>query len=299
MFKGLVFSCFHYSESPPIMRKDNYGELILKKLKWILENARMNKAIPICLGDVFHRKHGTSIREINKIIETIGDHEIYGILGNHDCQGYNINLETIPMGVLIKTGRYILIDNAISMDGVVITGDSYHNNYEIPETYNAIVNEEYRKINEVDFHIHLTHGMLTNSKLPYNATNVSDIEVNADVLFNGHNHKMWFDEERGIYNVGSIARVSMNENEINKTPFAFLIEVNGKNNYKITPVEIPIEKDVWSKEIKRDTMNEEDVEKFAKGIKEMELGSDNLMLEKILENETPDVKKKVYSYLGE
>jgi len=291
MFRGLVFSCLHYSETPPIMRKDNYGDLILKKLDKIFKTAYAYEANPICLGDVFHRKHGTTIREINKIIETIGDRQMYGILGNHDCQGYNINLDTIPMGILIKTKRYVLVKRLV-LEDVVITGESYHSNYEVPETYSV-------QENDCNFHIHLTHGMLTNSNLPYSATNVKDIEVNADVLFNGHNHRTWVDEERGIYNVGSIARVAMNENEINKTPCVFLIEVNGKNNYKVTPIEIPCEEDVWSKEIKRSTMSAEDVEKFAKGIKEMELGSDSSALEKILENESSEVKKKVYSYLGE
>ena len=71
MFRGIFFSCLHYTESSPVMRRDDYGELILKKLQWILNFAYKKKAKVICAGDLFHRKSGTTIREINRILSVL------------------------------------------------------------------------------------------------------------------------------------------------------------------------------------------------------------------------------------
>ena len=290
MFKAIVFSCLHYSLKQPIMRTENYGELILNKLKWILDFANDKKAMLLFTGDLFHRKYGVTFKEVNMLMETIGDNKIYGILGNHDVQGYYaMNTDVLPIGVLIKAKKFIPMPEHtyFMFDGVAITGKHYCINYDVPETYDVMVKD-------CDYHIHLTHGMLTNKKTPYDSVSVNQVEVNADILVNGHNHGFWQDEERKIINIGSIARVAMDNNEINKQPKILYIE--GK---KTSFIDVPIEKDVWLSEVKRETLDADEVEKFAKSIKEMELSSDEEILKEILKNESEEIQKRVCSYLEE
>lgn len=295
MFRGIFFSCLHYTENAPVMRQEDYGEQILKKLKWILDFAEEKEAEVFCCGDLFHRKAGTSIKEIQRIMEVMEHSSIVSILGNHDIQGYNQNLETQPIGILKKAGIVGIVDEKgfVFADGVYVTGSNYKIGYEESNPYAV----ECKK--ECDFHVHLTHGMLSQSKMPYDVTYVNEIEVNADILVNGHNHGFWYDEERGIYNVGSIARVAMEKNEINKEPKILYVEKEKGKNPKIRIFDVPVEKDVWISEIKRDTLNSEDVEKFAKSIKEMNIDNDEEILNELLKDKDEKTKQKVFEYLGE
>lgn len=292
--KFVIMSCLHYTESNPLMRKENYGDLILNKLKWILDYANGMEASILFLGDLYHSKHNVSIREINKLMEVIGDKIIYGICGNHDVISHQnfLDLETRPIGILVKAGKFRLIQNDEEVDflnGVIVTGENYHLDYEVPETYN-------RTVKEARCHIHLTHGMLTEKPLPYNATHIGELDISCDFLFNGHNHKPFSDPEKGIHNVGSIARIAMDKNFLNKKPVICLLDTDTK---KVEIIEVPIEKDVWVSEIKRDTLDVDEVEKFAESIKEMEIQDDEEMLKEILKDESKEVCEAVYNYLGE
>jgi len=297
MFKGVWFSCLHYTENAPIMRKDNYGSLILNKLSFIMDWAECEDIQVFCNGDLFHRKAGTSIRELNKIMKVL-EHSrpIHMILGNHDIQGYNQNIETQPIGVLAKAGLVILMEENGYWkfnDGVFVTGENYHAGYEEAEPYSFNF-----KRDDCDTHIHMTHGMLADRELPYEATHISDVELSADILINGHWHKYWDDPEIGVYNIGSVARVAMEKNEINKTPIALIVEVEGTKR-NIYGMDIPTEDDVWVSEAKRETLSAEEVEAFAKGIEEMDIDNDENVLKEILKDESKEVKKLVMGYLGE
>ena len=175
-----------------------------------------------------------------------------------------------------------------------ITGTNYGVNYEENDPYSRSVTED-----DCMCHIHMTHGMLTNMQLPFEATSVDDIEISANLLINGHFHRYWSDEERGIYNVGSIARIAMDKNEIIKKPVVLMVEVATNGSTKVSRVKVPIEKDVWITEIKRDTLDAEEVMKFAESIQEMELDTDTDILKELLKEQPKAVAEKVYHYVGE
>lgn len=296
MFKGLFLSCPHYTEQSPIMRKDGYGDQILDKLRFALEYAENDDRHVFCAGDLFHRKSGTSIREINKMIELLKQYDpMYVTLGNHDIQAFSQIIETQPIGVLIKAGVVTPIgDRAIEFDDIVLTGSDYHAHYEESEPWSR------KADSNCDTHIHITHALITDTSLPFECIDVQTVAetMSADILVNGHYHKYWEDPEAGIYNVGSIARVAMDKNSINKTPVALLIDCDGKKR-TVTTLVIPIEKDVWISEIKRDTLSADEVEEFAKSIEEMDISTDEKILEEILKDEDGEVRKLVYKYLGE
>jgi len=298
MFRSIWFSCLHYTENSPIMRKEGYGSQVLDKLKFIIDFAVLEDLEVFCTGDLFHRKAGTSIRELNRIMGMLEhrDKLIHMILGNHDIQGYNQNLETQPIGILSKAGLVrIMEDNDYWKfdEGVYVTGENYHAGYEESDPYSLSFSRD-----DCMTHIHMTHGLLADRELPFQATNIKDIEISADILVNGHWHQYWDDEELGVYNIGSVARVAMEKNEINKTPKALIIEVDGTNR-KVTTLDIPTETDVWVSEAKRDTLSAEQVEEFAKGIEEMDVNTDEEILEELLKDQNEEVKKLVYGYLGE
>ena len=297
MFKGLFFSCLHYTGSSPLMRKDNYGELILGKLQWIIDKAKGLDATLFCCGDLFHRKHHVTIRELNKITEVIGDNIIFGILGNHDVQARNIDTQVMAIGNLIRNDKYILLDdNTLDAgNGVTVSGTSYHAHYEELEPWKFSIDRD-----DCETHIHLTHALITDTSLPFECVSSEVVaqSMSADILVNGHYHKYWEYPESGIYNVGSVARVAMDKNSINKVPKVLLVEIDGSKR-KIKTIDIPVEKDVWVTELKRESLNSDEIDEFAKSIEEMDLSSDEDILKEILKDEDDEVEKLVYEYLGE
>ena len=293
----LAFSCLHYQETPPINRKDDYGEMILGKLNWILETARRMNAIPLCLGDWTEKKTGITEREkillmrvlLNHIDE--GGHRVRTILGNHDIQAYHPDVTTQAIGVL-EIGGAIEIVQQEEFDTAILTGENYHADYEQPETYN-------RQVDSEKFHIHMTHGMLTDKRLPWEAIDKNAIESHADILINGHNHGYWEDEEKGIYNVGAVARIAKTDNNMTKQPMVLVIQAS-KFEPKIWKLEIPIEQDVWIHRLTRETMSSEEVEEFVAGIKEAgELKDDSTILKTLLKEKSERAKELVYESIGE
>lgn len=295
----VYFTDLHYSVYPPRMRKEGYGQQILQKLRFVLDIADKNDAEVLFGGDMFHRKARATWTELYLITGILSGSEkqLHMILGNHDIQGYNRNLETQPVGVLKEAGLVNIIpdDGYEQFGGVYITGRNYQYDYEVPENFECMLEKP-----DLLYHIHLTHGMVTNKDLPYNAVNVNDLNIGADLVLNGHNHGQWKDEEKGFYNPGSVARVAMEKNEINKQPKLLLIEVDS-GSAEIQEIDIPVDKDVWLSQIlhERETLDNEEVEEFAKQIQEMNLDSDKEILDELLNDRSEEVRQKVYNYLEE
>lgn len=303
MFRGLFFSDLHYTEQPPIMRKDGYGEHILCKLSEILNFAQGDDREVFFCGDLFHRKSGVSNRELNKIIgELVRFDPMHIILGNHDIQGHNPDLDTRGIGVLINSGVVKMIgdDDYIECQGgqgVFVTGHNYHAHYEEEEPWSFNF-----KRDDCNLHIRLLHAMVSNQNLPFDCMNIKNIagEISADLIFNGHYHVPWEDPEVGFYNLGSIARIAMDKNMLNHNPSVITVDYEaGKQPVVNREVLGMVREDVWISEIKRETIDSDEVEKFAKSIEEMDINDDEDLLKEILKDEDPEVEKLVYQYLGE
>lgn len=301
----LFFSCPHFTMTPPQNRQDNYGDLILQKIKFILDSADDLQANPVCLGDWFHKKTGVTNKEIYQLIKTLENYNIMTVLGNHDIQAYNPNLETQPLGIVELT-------HVIDMTGdwkfyasderfIHVTAENYHADYDVPETF------ERKGDKNAAYHIHLTHGLLTNQKLPYSCVDYRDIKLSADLLVNGHFHEPWESVEDGIVNTGSVARIAMTENGMNKTPMCYFAEINkpfGKGENVFEWLQIPVEEDVWIKRTTRETMSNEEADKFIDKLREAgRLKNDQSMLQELIEEVEEDVRddveKKVRELLEE
>lgn len=293
-FRGVFFSCLHYSETPPVMRKDEYGAQVLAKLEWVLAFAQDKDAHVVCCGDLFHAKSGVTYREMINMLSTLKAYgrPMYAIFGNHDIQGHNPNYGTRPIGVLIEAGVIQLLDDdGVELDGIELTGRNYCADYETTSPY-AVGSADGRR------HIHVTHGMLTNRKLPYDATFYKDLDISADLLINGHNHGYWADAEAGVYNVGSLARIPKEGNELNKVPKCLYVEMDAVRKM-VKVIDVPFVEDVWHTEVRRDTLSAEEVQKFVTEIREMGVGGDTDALNDLLRKEEPEVQAMVRKYLGD
>jgi len=292
MFKAVFIGDTHFTFQAPLMRREDYGERILEKIEWCLQFANRESATVFHTGDLFHRKGNTTFREANAIASLVLKYKqkLYMIVGSDDMfSGYVRNFDRQAIGMLEKCGVVEFIQNGKDFgDGVYVDGMDFCRNYEEQNPYSAMYKD-------CDFHARVTHGMLTDSDLPYNCTNIGECEVNADLLVNGHHHRFWICEEKNTYNIGSISRNIMNENEINKQPKMLYVKYNGRLDVDI--VDVPCEKDVWVNEIKREQIDNEDLDKFVESIKDMDLSDESAVLDEVLKDYDEDVKKKVLFYL--
>lgn len=294
--KFVVFGDIHYKETPPAMRVEGYGEQILHKINLMQTVARKIDAKIICTGDIFDKKYGTTLYEINRMMETI-DWVLgwYTVLGNHDIQAYNQRIETQPIGVLYKAGRINLLKHGEYTDfnnGVFLTGEGYHVGYDCEETYARSVEEA-----ECKYHIHVTHGMITQKSVPWESVDANAVEsvLECDLLLNGHNHRPFQHGER-IFNIGSLARTAKEKNYLNKTPKAVVVDTDKR---EAKWIDIPCVEDVWKDDVERQIRNnQEELDEFVKEMKEIEI-SDEDVLVKLLEGKSEKVREKFYSYLNE
>lgn len=284
--KLLVFSCAHFKHDAPAGRKDGYGGQILAKVKWIMDNAGQLDAFPVCLGDLFDKKSGTTLRETYDMMFTIrnsGRGTLYLLLGNHDIQGYNQDISTQPVGILIQSGCIKKVEDLNGKcSSVIVTAEHYRADYENAKSYAS------EPLN--GFHIHMTHGMLVNRPCPWDATVVNDAfiaGINADLLLNGHNHVSFQCDK--VLNVGSIARISRDGNYLNTFPKAFLVDTSDKS---VKLVMVPCHDDVWiDKEEEREPV---DFGSFEKAMNDAgEIKDKTAILDGLLKDEQASVKQRV------
>ena len=266
----LFFSCPHFTMTSPQNRKENYGELILEKLIWIIDKADYLQANLVCLGDWFHKKTGVTEHEKICMMRLLEDRNVITVLGNHDIQAYNQNTDTQAIGILEQAGCVDLSEDWKFFNSkgqfIHMTAVNYHADYNVPETLSV------KGDADAMFHIHLTHALLTKQSLPYETLKIEDVEINADLLINGHFHEAWSSEEDGVYNTGAVARIAMTDNGMTKTPKCLYVEVNERITMKkdnvIEWIDIPCEEDVWMKRTTRETMDNEEVDKFVEKMRE-------------------------------
>ena len=236
MLKLIAFTDPHYSEHPPAGRTDSYGTDILTKLQEVQSIANKADADAVLFaGDMFHRKADVLMREVRLIAEWLKGFScpVYGILGNHDLSAYQeSSKENRAAGVLEAAGliQWLSFNEEILLSEgkhrIVLSGRSYCKDYDVPASYGC----EYKKENDDDILVWLSHGTLTDEEdLPYESTPLKKIirKCQADILINGHYHSKVIDiNERGTKVIcpGSIGRVARPECH---TPSIAIIAIDG------------------------------------------------------------------------
>lgn len=108
-YRGILFiGDPHLDGRVPGFRKDDYPEVVLKKLEWCLEYAAQNSLVPAILGDLFQRPRDNPNWLIVRLIQMF-HREIVGIYGNHDVHE-NWLKDDDSLSLLVKSNRLTLVD---------------------------------------------------------------------------------------------------------------------------------------------------------------------------------------------
>ena len=236
----------HIRGNSPKNRLDNFPETLENKFMEIIKIIQ-NYNVDFVLhgGDLFDRPD-VSISIMSKFAPILNQIEvpIYIICGNHDIFGHNPDtvkrtmlglLDALNIVKIIKPDEKIYLEK--NNTRVQLTGHSY--TYDIDKEYNRspyIVDEI---SDNVDYAIHMVHGMLLNKPfikgIPY--TLIDDIkDTKADITLAGHYHTGF-----GIINIdgkyfinpGSLVRITNSLSEIDRTPKVVLIDLDEKINIKL------------------------------------------------------------------
>ncbi len=307
MTRLLYFTDVHYTESTPQRRKPGYGAQILKKLDWINRlGVKLEVDAYLCGGDWFHNKK-VSMTELNNIAQVLRrmtyniDHQapVIGIIGNHDVPGHQEEGQhRRAIGVLYKSG--LLIHPTYKVGDVVVHGKSYVPNYEL-EAFDPT--SDYWKGRAGPGRIWMTHGTLVQEKLPFDISQALAKDAAPPpgvLLINGHMHHGWQQPENGIWNCGSVCRCSIENQKSNLEPRVLVLQWDGKD-WKVKPVPIPVEDDVWTTEDHMaDRATPEEIESFVAKLEEEEVAEElqgKEGLEELLKDKPDPVRNKVYDLL--
>lgn len=253
MSKIILTADWHLSDKTPICRRDNYQEMMGRKLSFINRiQCEYKGEIPLILhaGDLFdtwkssHFLVSWAIRHLPQNITTIP--------GNHEIPGHNINFYKKTNLNVLETAKKIIViyeddpkQYVISFDGLSIIGFPY-GYFSLEKLKTCDTKYPYiLMIHEMFLHPMDKRRAFIQEFMPIDDLLNSLPEMCVGVLA-GHNHSTiirtgingkWF------LNPGSIFR--MDADQIDHIPTIFLYDLQ-KN--EITPVEIPHEKDAVSRE---------------------------------------------------
>lgn len=196
-FEGLlVFGDPHLEGRQPNFRKDDYPDVILKKIEFCLEYCRQHKLQPVCLGDLFDKPRDNSNWMMGSLIEMTQQTPIIGIFGNHDCAQPELN-DDDSLSVLIKAGGYKIVNAGDFWTGfingrrLVVAGSSYRQ--PIPKSFDSrlvppVSDNDGSKDTQPPLVIWLTHHDISFKDYDNGRNAAHEIE-NVDVLINGHIHR--------------------------------------------------------------------------------------------------------------
>ena len=229
----------HLEGRQPGFRKDDYPQVILKKLCWCLEYAEQHRLLPAILGDLFDKPRDNPTWMLCELIEML-DIEVIGLYGNHDCANPELT-EHDSLSLLIKAGCIQLVDVHSPWHGyidgrpVMIGGSSYR------QTLPAFVPPISKDAESNALVIWLTHhdigvpgyedqGRVKPQEIP-----------GVDVVINGHIHRRLDPLECGStlwLTPGNISRRTRSEATSEHVPSVLRIDVRSEewqHNYVTVP----------------------------------------------------------------
>ena len=244
----LVIGDPHIEGRQPGFRKDDFPNVVLKKIAWCLDYAKTNQLLPTFLGDMFDKPRDNPTWMIGRLIEIMSGSGSIGIFGNHDCADPQLN-ENDSLSILIKAGCLRLVDQRSPWRGlmndrpVFVGGSSYRN--EIPEVFKipAGGRSGRRSLFDTDpFVVWLTHHDIDIAGYENGRFKPYEIE-NVDLLINGHIHRRLESVQAGQtlwMTPGNISRRSRSEANRQHVPTVVRIDVQS-DDYKISDVIVPHE----------------------------------------------------------
>lgn len=221
----------HGRTNNPASRKDYFPETILNKLSWVVDYANANDAVILCGGDWLNRPD-TSPTFISKMCSIFNKSrgKIFGVLGNHDLYGYNIeSFKRTPLAIAAACNNIEILPENKSLDidfrgkkiylsgshsSPLIDRNGRTDEYYTPKRFDAKVKDEVR--------MHIVHGFLTTKDWPAGVpyTKIDSIlDTDADIILAGHEHLGFGVRTNNniiFCNPGALGRVSAAVGEINR-----------------------------------------------------------------------------------
>lgn len=228
----LAVGDIHIRATGPRNRKDDYLKACIEKLYecWAIAEREKVDAI-VQTGDVFHSPE-VSITTLLDVAEVFmgAPVPLFCTIGNHDVPGYNpetirrtsLNLlqRVTDFSLLVAKGSWILDGGKL---GVFFQPYTSKNDvdgfgYQVPD----------------DCRILVTHSMLLDHDLPYEAkhTNLYKLNTNAEIIISGHDHLGYGVIKRAdgklFVNPGALMRLSASEGEMRRTIQVAVIDTDTK-----------------------------------------------------------------------
>ena len=246
MIKIFAIGDIHNMGNNPTCRTDFFPETLNKKINEVVDIVNNENAdLVLFTGDLFHTPDTA-----NQIVKNFGKNLLrincpkYSLIGNHDIYGGNLNsAERSKIGLLeafdvlnLFTDNNPLIFEKDNIK-VQITGQSY-----VSDIDTATDKQKYycvKKQENVDVAIHLIHGFLIDTSLPFPHTSVNEIkDTEADITISGHLHYPFEKviDNKLFINPGALGRITASKTEL-RQPFILKIEIEG-NTYQVTKVPI-------------------------------------------------------------
>ncbi len=241
-FAGIVFIGDPHVESrQPGFRKDNYGQTILTKMRWIWEYCQQGHYLPVLLGDLFERPRDNPNWLISALLDLFNTQPSYAIFGNHDCSEPQLS-DDDSLSLLLKGSKLKLLGGgpeshfptlmvSISGQQVVLGGSSYRQ--PLPE--------DFLRPASASHVIWISHHDMADDASSQRFGQRRQELAGVDVVINGHIHRRAEPEICGQtqwLTPGNISRRSRNELIATHRPAVLRLQI--QNDERIFDyVEVP------------------------------------------------------------
>jgi predicted phosphodiesterase len=291
----LFLSDLHLRETTPECRTDDFFAAQTRKLQYI-KQLQINHSCPVLIaGDIFHHWKNSPYL-LSWAIENLPDY-IICIPGQHDLSSHNLDLldksslfvlQKAKKACILMEGGYLDIGNDIHVTG-------------FPYGTKSIGTEREEGITKVA----MIHELTYSQKLPYpgceidNAGKLLKRLKGWDLVICGDNHLQFTATigNRTLISPGSMMRQTADQADFQPQVYAYY-----KSTNTITPIEIPIEEGVISREhIDRKQQRDGRIDAFVSRLNsewEGAVSFEENLERMMVENKTKDrVKQIIYSSL--
>lgn len=241
--KFLYFTDTHLRATNPKNRIDDFFETLKSKLNEVAEISIREKVDYVLHGgDLFDRPDTaiSVVSDFSKIFQKF-QVPIYMVSGNHDIFGHNPKtIHRTIVGLLDSFNILKLVDEK----GVILEKDKRvkltANPYSV-DMDNPVNRKNYivsKKEDDIDYHIHLTHGFLIDKPFLKNVehTLISEIsDTKADITLGGHYHFGFKTQEidgKYFINPGALVRISNSLIEVKRRPKVIIIDLEDEIKLK-------------------------------------------------------------------
>lgn len=322
---GVVYDP-HYSDVAPASRKDDYVQALFDKTEFVMKDLEQNEGRFLVLtGDIFH-KRTLSTKFMCRFVDFFTSFSIptYGIAGNHDVYGGNVDfLDRTSLGIVFSAGvirklEHLLVyafNFSMHLRGFDFN-PALHVKTPAQEEVEIAYEAQHRLEGEIwdgldiDWHMAVAHGFIKKSHANFETKDYVNVpsfgEAGYRALFLGHDHVPYpVEEVDGLYlcRGGNLSRGTKHRYQRIRDVQYHLVTVT-KEGIKVEARKIPSASadDIYSEaQIEREDLNLQ-LKKFITHLQEKQerAESDDDIFSIIEGMEVPDViKQRCFKYLGE